>query len=124
LLLDDGEATVVDYKLSRAAAPGRYDFQLDAYALAARALTQDTVQVRTGLVFLRSPGAPFRAREALRAGEAEQIRLRLLEAARVLSEGRRTGTWAKVPVARCRELECGFVRRCHPEEAMAEPRCP
>ncbi len=124
LLLDDGEATVVDYKLSRAAAPGRYDFQLDAYALAARALTQDTVQVRTGLVFLRSPGAPFQAREPLGGGEADHIRRRLLDAARTLAEGRCTGTWPKVAPPRCRDLECGFIRRCHPEEVAAEVRGP
>ena len=60
LLLDRAEATVIDYKLSRSAAMGRYDFQLDAYALAADSLTQSAVPVRSGLVFLRSPSAPQR----------------------------------------------------------------
>jgi hypothetical protein len=116
LLLDGAEATVVDYKLSRAAAAGRYEFQLDAYAVAAQALTGSAVPVRSGLVFLRSPGAPFAAREAPGAAHVEEIRRGLLSAARTVESGRRTGAWPKVQPARCRELECGFFRRCHPEE--------
>jgi len=120
LLLDGEEATVVDYKLSRAGAAGRYDFQLDAYAVAAQALTGSAVPVRSGLVFLRSPGAPFTAREAPGPAEAEEIRRRLLSAARTVDSGRRTGAWPKVQPARCRELECGFFPRCHPEEVASE----
>jgi len=118
LLLDSDEATVVDYKLSRAAPPRRYQFQLDAYALAARELTASTLPVRSGLVFLRSPGAPFAPREAPEAAELESIRRRLLEAARTVATGRRTAVWPKTEPARCRELECGFLRRCHPEEVV------
>jgi len=120
LLLDGEEATVVDYKLSRAAAAGRYEFQLDAYAVAAQALTGSAVPVRSGLVFLRSPGSPFAAREAPRAAQVEEIRRRLLSAARTVDSGRRSGAWPKVQPARCRELECGFFRRCHPEEVDSE----
>src|SRR5207248_2810315 len=40
LLLDDGAATVIDYKLSQARDLARYEAQLDAYALAAHELTQ------------------------------------------------------------------------------------
>jgi hypothetical protein len=120
LLLDGGEATVIDYKLSRATGGGRYDFQLDAYALAADALTQSTVPVRSGLVFLRSPSAPFVAREPPAHDELQAIRQRLLDAAGVVAAGRRTGIWPKAQAARCRELECGFFRRCHPEE-VREP---
>ncbi|MFL5311150.1 MAG: UvrD-helicase domain-containing protein [Myxococcales bacterium] len=116
LLLDSDGATVIDYKLSRAAPPRRYQFQLDAYALAARELTGSTLPVRSGLVFLRSPGAPFAPREAPGAAELESIRRRLLEAARTVAVGRRTAAWPKSEPARCREMECGFLRRCHPEE--------
>jgi len=119
LLLDGEEATVVDYKLSRAAAAGRYEFQLDAYAVAAQALTGSAVPVRSGLVFLRSPGAPFAAREAPGAAHVEEIRRGLLSAARTVESGRRTGAWPKVEPARCRELECGFFRRCHPEVTVS-----
>jgi ATP-dependent helicase/nuclease subunit A len=117
LLVDGSEATVVDYKLSRAAAPGRYEFQLDAYALAADALTRSTVPVRSGLVFLRSPGSSFVAREPPTKAALEAIRQRLLDAGAAVASGRRTGVWPKVDSARCRELECGFLRRCHPDEA-------
>src|SRR5712671_2424320 len=120
LLLDGEEATVVDYKLSRAAPAGRYQFQLDAYSAAAQALIGSAVPVRSGLVFLRSPGAPFAAREAPGAGDSDDIRRRLLAAGRAVESGRRTGAWPKVQPARCRELECGFFRRCHPEEMKPE----
>ena len=104
----------------RAGARGRYDFQLDAHALAARTLTESAAPVRTGLVFLRTPGAPFVARQPPGGEELEQIRRGLLKAALVLADGRRTGVWPKVRRERCEELECGFVRRCHPEEVMSE----
>jgi hypothetical protein len=120
LLLDGTEATVIDYKLSRPAGAARYDFQLDAYALAADALTDSAVPVRSGLVFLRSRSAPFVAREPPSAEELQRIRQRLLEAARVVAAGRRSGVWPKAPAARCRELECGFFRRCHSED-VREP---
>ena len=117
LLLDGSEATVVDYKLSRAGATSRYDFQLDAYALATDALTRSALPVRSGLVFLRSPGTSFAPREAPNQAALEAIRKRLLDAGSAVASGRRTGLWPKVDPARCRELECGFFRRCHPDEA-------
>ena len=82
-------------------------------------LTGSTVPVRSGLVFLRSPGAAFAPREPPGAAELESIRRRLLEAARAVASGRRTSVWPKTEPARCRELECGFLRRCHPEEVVA-----
>ena len=124
LLLDRAEATVIDYKLSRSAAMGRYDFQLDAYALAADSLTQSAVPVRSGLVFLRSPSAPFVVRDPPSLEELQRIRQRLLDAARVVASGRRSGVWPKVQAARCRELECGFFRRCHSEEVRAAVSAP
>ena len=117
LLLDGPEATVVDYKLSRATGTGRYEFQLDAYALAADALTRSAVPVRSGVVFLRSPGASFVAREPPDPAALQAIRQRLLDAGATVASGRRTGVWTKVEPTRCRELECGFLRRCHPDEA-------
>jgi len=116
LLLDSGEATVIDYKLSRAAGRGRYEFQLDAYTLAARELTESRLPVRSGLVFLRSPRATFNPRPPPGDEELAQIRRRLLDAARAVASGRRTGLWPKVEPSRCRDLECGFFRRCHPEQ--------
>jgi hypothetical protein len=122
LLLDAREATVIDYKLSRPASIRRYEFQLDAYALAAGELTRSAVPVRSGLVFLRSPASTFVAREPPDAAALESIRGRLLDAGATVAAGRRTGVWSKVDPARCRELECGFLRRCHPDQAEESPR--
>ena len=116
LLLDGAEATVVDYKLSRAAGTSRYEFQLDAYALAADALTHSTVPVRSGVVFLRSPATSFVTREPPTVEALQAIRQRLLAAGAAVASGRSTGVWPKADPARCRELECGFLRRCHPDE--------
>jgi ATP-dependent exoDNAse (exonuclease V) beta subunit len=114
LLLEE-TATVVDYKLSQVRDPARYAAQLDAYALAARELMGPAaLPVRTGIVFLRSKGAPFVEREP--AG-AETTRARLLDAASAIAAGRRSGTWPRIEAARCRELGCGFLRRCHGDAA-------
>ena len=100
LLLGE-QVTVVDYKA-----------QLDAYALAAHELVAGApLPVRTGIVFLRSKGAPFVERAPAAAG---QTRARLLDAAQAIAHGRRTGSWPTVEPARCREIGCGFIRRCHP----------
>ncbi|MFL5292625.1 MAG: RecB family exonuclease, partial [Myxococcales bacterium] len=125
LLVDGDAATVIDYKLSRGSdAAARYGFQLDAYALAADRLVEGAVPVQSSLVFLRSRGGaagpriveqPRRDPEELRRVEA-----RLVEAGKVLAEGRRTGVWPRIDEARCRETGCGFVRRCHrPKEVAA-----
>jgi hypothetical protein len=122
LLLDQGRATVLDYKHSAARDTARYALQLDAYALAAHQITGGALPVQAGLVFLRSRGAPLVLRpeqdDAARAG----TRKALLEAARSIAEGRRTGRFGKRAPAGCRELGCGFVWRCHPGEA--EPPSP
>ncbi len=110
LLLENDAATVVDYKLSQARDPSRYAVQLDAYALAASELVQGALPIRTGIVFLRSKGAPYVERPA---ANLPAIRTRLLEAAASIAHGRSSGVWPKVEPARCRELGCGFLRRCH-----------
>jgi hypothetical protein len=114
LLFDGGGATVVDYKLSKTRPAERYAAQLDAYALAARELTSGAVPVRTGIVFLRTPGAPFVERPAPDAPRLAAIRDGLLDAGRDIARGRATGDWPKVPRARCEALACGFLPRCHP----------
>ena len=93
LLLDGGAATVVDYKLSQARDPARYAAQLDAYALAASELVERSVPVRSGIVFLRTKGAPFVEKAA---ADPSEIRSRLLTAASAIAEGRRSGSWPKV----------------------------
>jgi len=111
-LLVDEEVTVVDYKLSQARDPARYAAQLDAYALAAHELLAEAPRtVRTGIVFLRSKGAPFVEHAPCGPDEA---RTRLLDAAQTISNGRHTGAWPMVDPARCRQIGCGFIRRCHP----------
>ncbi|HET9753571.1 MAG TPA: PD-(D/E)XK nuclease family protein, partial [Myxococcales bacterium] len=109
LLLEE-TATVVDYKLSHFRDTARYAAQLDAYALAARELMGAALPVRTGIVFLRSKGAPFVEREP---ADAETTRNRLLDAAAAIADGRRSGTWPRIEPGRCRDLGCGFLRRCH-----------
>ncbi|MGE5049719.1 MAG: PD-(D/E)XK nuclease family protein, partial [Deltaproteobacteria bacterium] len=114
LLLEE-TATVVDYKLSQVRDTARYAAQLDAYALAARELMgAAALPVRTGIVFLRSKGAPFVEREP---ADAEATRNRLLDAAAAIADGRRSGTWPRIEPGGCRELGCGFLRRCHGEVA-------
>jgi ATP-dependent exoDNAse (exonuclease V) beta subunit len=112
LLLDDGAATVVDYKLSQARDLERYSAQLDAYALAAHELVQGAVPVRTGIVFLRSRGAPFAERPP---AQPARIRADLLRAAAAVAEGRRSGEWPKIDRTRCEQISCGFIHRCHGE---------
>jgi ATP-dependent exoDNAse (exonuclease V) beta subunit len=113
-LLVDEDVTVVDYKLSQARDTVRYAAQLDAYALAAHELLSEAPRaVRTGVVFLRSKGAPFVERVP---AAPEQTRTRLLDAARSIADGRRTGIWPMIGSALCREIGCGFIRRCHPAE--------
>jgi ATP-dependent exoDNAse (exonuclease V) beta subunit len=114
LLLDGSAATVVDYKLSKVRPAERYAAQLDAYALAARELTAGTVPVHTGIVFLRTPGAPFVERPAPDGARLAAIREGLLDAGRDIAHGRATGSWPKVERQRCEALECGFIHRCHP----------
>jgi ATP-dependent helicase/nuclease subunit A len=121
LLLDGEDATVVDYKLSKARPAERYAAQLDAYALAARELTSGTVPVRTGIVFLRSPGAPFVERPSPDAAGFAVIRNGLLDAGRDIALGRATGSWPKVERSRCETLECGFIPRCHGPSAAEPP---
>ncbi len=110
-LLIDEDVTVVDYKLSQARDTARYAAQLDAYALAARELVGESpLPVRTGIVFLRSKGAPFVERAP---APPEETRERLLGAAQAIAEGRRSGIWPVVEPPSCREIGCGFIRRCH-----------
>jgi ATP-dependent exoDNAse (exonuclease V) beta subunit len=113
LLLDSDAATVVDYKLSRARDASHYAAQLDAYALAASELVQGALPVRTGIVFLRTKGAPYVERPAAGAAGLAAVRTRLLAAAQAIAHGRSTGAWPKVDPSRCRELGCGFLNRCH-----------
>ncbi|MFN2547056.1 MAG: UvrD-helicase domain-containing protein [Myxococcales bacterium] len=113
LLLDGGKATVVDYKLSQSRDPARYAAQLDAYALAATEMVERAVPVSSGIVFLRSKGAPF---VEWQPEDTAEIRARLAGAAAAIAEGRRSGSWPRVEESRCREIGCGFVRRCHPEK--------
>ena len=112
-LLVDEDVTVVDYKLSQARDTARYAAQLDAYALAARELVAEVpLPVRTGIVFLRSKAAPFVERAP---APPDETRARLLDAAQAIADGRRTDVWPLVEPARCREIGCGFFRRCYPE---------
>ena len=113
LLVDRDAATVIDYKLSRGSDAARYGFQLDAYALAADRLVEGAVPVRSALVFLRAKGPRIEEQLPRDAAELRRIEERLENAGQVLANGRRTANWPKIDEARCREVGCGFVRRCH-----------
>jgi ATP-dependent exoDNAse (exonuclease V) beta subunit len=116
LLVDGDSATVIDYKLSRGSEAARYRFQLDAYALAADRLVEGAVPVRSALVFLRAKGPRIEEQPARDASELRRIEDRLESAGGVLADGRRTGHWPRIDVARCREVGCGFLRRCHGQQ--------
>ncbi|HZR09111.1 MAG TPA: UvrD-helicase domain-containing protein [Myxococcales bacterium] len=118
-LLIDEDVTVVDYKLSQARDTARYAAQLDAYALAARELVGESpLPVRTGIVFLRSKGAPFVEHTP---AATDEIRSGLLDAAQAIADGRRSGVWPVIEPPSCREIGCGFIRRCHGEAGGASP---
>ena len=120
LLVDGDSATVIDYKLSRGSEAARYRFQLDAYALAADRLVESAVPVRSALVFLRAKGPRIEEQPPRDPAGLRGIEERLEGAGAVLWEGRRTGRWPRIDRALCRELGCGFVRRCHGEDGKEE----
>jgi ATP-dependent helicase/nuclease subunit A len=124
LLVEDGEATVVDYKLERDAGGDDYRLQLDAYCLAASLLHPDLRRVRAGLAFLRerdpSPGlADFDEAQATR------FRAQLADLGPALASARARlpvdGQWEGRPVETCRAIRCGYLYRCHPPRGEAEP---
>ncbi len=118
LVVDDGSAFVIDYKL---ASPAKdlvaWDFQLRTYALAARA-RPGVARVHAGVVFLRGGSAEPRWLAggdggALSEAEHEAHRRELSALAARFAAARWADRWDGVPKARCDALRCGFVVACH-----------
>jgi hypothetical protein len=106
----DGSVDVVDYKSARSGDVETYAFQLDVYALAARAMFPDAPRLRAGLVFLGGgSGEPI-----WRPVPAERdVRARLAGLGDRLVDARWSESFPRVAIARCEVIHCGFIGRCH-----------
>jgi ATP-dependent helicase/nuclease subunit A len=107
----DGNVDVIDYKRARGKNPASYAFQLDAYALAARMFFPEAKVIRTGIVFLGGDASEPRWSEP---ADPERTRKTLFRLASRLIESRQSETFPRVPIARCKELRCGYASLCHP----------
>lgn len=116
VVFPDGSVDVVDYKSARSGKTDTYAFQLDVYALAARAVWPDAPRLRAGLVFLGGgSGEPiWRDRPS-----DDAIRARLAALGNDVVEARWTGSFPRVGLDRCEAIYCGFIGRCHAEHARA-----
>jgi ATP-dependent helicase/nuclease subunit A len=109
----DGTVDVVDYKRARGPSPEPHAFQLDAYALAARAMVPNAAKIRAGIVFLGGgrgdPAwiAPF---------DPVAARARLAPLGARLVEARWGERFPREPITTCRAIRCGYVQHCHPDE--------
>ena len=117
---EDGAVDVIDYKLSRPRADlSPYDFQLRAYALAARrAVGRAGGPVRAGVLFLGAAAEPtFLAGAATGAaiGDAEHQRFEgeLVALGARFAEARASGHYEGEPEESCRRQRCGFLPVCH-----------
>ena len=114
----DRTVDVVDYKSARGGGEGAYGFQLDVYALAARALFPDAPRLRAGLVYLggvRAAGEP--AWRAL--PDEREVRARLAAMGERLVHARWSGSFPRVGLERCESIYCGFIGRCHAKASEA-----
>ncbi len=114
----DGAVDVVDYKSARGGPGGAdgYAFQLDVYALAARARFPDAPRVRAGLSFLGGgTGEPvWRDLPSER-----EIRERISKLGADLVAARWLGSFPRVAIDRCEKIHCGFIGRCHPHRSAS-----
>ena len=114
----DGAVDVVDYKSARGGAQDAYAFQLDVYALAARAMFPAAPLLRAGLVYLggiASAGEPsWRA-----LPDETRLRSRIAALGARLVRARWGGEFPRVDLAQCEAIYCGFIGRCHASNAPA-----
>lgn len=109
---EDGSIDVVDYKSARGGGEDAYAFQLDVYALAARAMSPSARRLRAGLVYL---GGSAGAEPVWRTLPDEAaVRARIGQMASRLVDARWTGSFPRVELDRCEAIYCGFIGRCHP----------
>lgn len=114
----DGAVDVVDYKSARGGAEGAYAFQLDVYALAARAMFPGAPRLRAGLVYLGGASAAGEPSWRTLPDEAD-VRARLARLGNRLVEARWNGVFPRVALERCEAIYCGFIGRCHASVAPA-----
>jgi RecB family exonuclease len=108
----DRTVDVVDYKSARGGGEEAYGFQLDVYALAARALFPSAPRLRAGLVYLG--GASSAGEPSWRAlPEERELRSRLAAMGEQLMRARWSGAFPRVALERCERIYCGFIGRCH-----------
>jgi ATP-dependent helicase/nuclease subunit A len=118
----DGMVDVIDYKRSAARADlTPYEFQLRAYALAARNRYPGQ-PVRAGVLYLGGPIEPTFLRGAGERGafaddEHDAFERELSSLAGRYAQARYEDRWDGVPVERCKQLHCGFVHVCHTRAA-------
>ena len=114
----DGAVDVVDYKSARGGGEDAYAFQLDVYALAARAMFPAAPRLRAGLVYLggtSSAGEPsWRT-----LPDERNVRSRLAGLGDRLVRARWGGVFPRVDLERCEAIYCGFIGRCHASTAPA-----
>ncbi|HVH41661.1 MAG TPA: 3'-5' exonuclease, partial [Labilithrix sp.] len=107
----DGAIDVVDYKSARSGVVDHYGFQLDVYALAARARFPQAMRLRAGLAFLGGgTGEPI-WRDL---PSDEEVRSRIARLGAELVRARWVDTFPRVAIERCESIHCGFIGRCHP----------
>ena len=112
----DGAVDVVDYKSARSGAGDAYAFQLDVYALAARAMFPHAPGLRAGLVYLG--GASSAGEPAWRTLPDEaDVRSRLAALGDRVVRARWEGAFPRVDLRRCEAIYCGFIGRCHASTA-------
>jgi len=116
----DGSVDVVDYKSARGGPAEAYAFQLDVYALAARAIFPAARRLRAGLVYLGGAGAAGEPKWRPPTEERE-LRARLAAMGDDLLRARWTGLFPRVELARCESIYCGFIGRCHPTPTGGSP---
>lgn len=111
----DGSVDVIDYKSARGGDVGAYAFQLDVYALAARALFPKTPCLRVGVVFLGKSAQGGSSAEPVFASllSEPEARQRLSNLAVDVVQARHSGSFPRVAIARCESIHCGFIGRCH-----------
>lgn len=107
----DGGVDVVDYKSARSGDTDGYAFQLDVYALAARARFPEARRLRVGLSFLGAgTGEPI-WRDL---PNEHDLRERISALGAGLVRARWTESFPRVAISRCESIHCGFIGRCHP----------
>jgi ATP-dependent helicase/nuclease subunit A len=107
----DGSVDVVDYKSSRGGDTDHYAFQLDVYALAARARFPDATNLRAGLSFLGGGSGEPVWREL---PSESAVRSRITRLGADLFRARWLDAFPRVEIERCESIHCGFIGRCHP----------